>query len=148
MLDNIIRSLKAQWVVCKTISDRRSVLYGIRFSYPLYIVIVFLGTATENPVILLIAALIALGGRLLPLHPLDYVYNAFVPALTGAAKIPGRGSELQVSSMIALLFIFLTITIKVLQIPFNFSVLAILYVLSSVFFIVRFLAGSGPRNRP
>jgi len=132
--------LKAQWIVCRVISDRKSVQYGIRFSYPIYISIVFLGTFLENPYLLSVAALIALFGMKLPMHPFDYVYNHGVAQLIGLNKIPGRGSELQVNSTVALIFTLCAITLILFNVPINYSVLAIIYVLSSIFFLYIFLS--------
>lgn len=127
--------LKEQWLVCGTISDKKSIQYGIRFSYPLYIAIVFLGVVLENPYLLSITLLIAFLGMILPMHPFDYVYNNGVVRLIGTNKIPGRGSELQVNSTVALVFNLCVITLILFSIPINYSVLSIIYVLSSLFFL-------------
>lgn len=137
---NLLRSrLNAQWIACRLISDRKSVQYGIRFSYPLYILIVLLGVLSENPYVLFIAAVIALLGMKLPMHPLDYVYNHGVAKLIGASKIPGRGSELQVNSTVALIFTSVVIALILFNVPINYSILAIVYLLSSIFFLMIFL---------
>jgi len=122
------------------ISDRKSVQYGIRFSYPIYISIVLLGVFLENPYILFVAALIALLGMKLPMHPLDYVYNQAVAKLIGASKIPGRGSELQVNSTVALVFTLVVVSLILFRIQINYSILAILYLLSSIFFLWIFIS--------
>lgn len=132
--------LNAQWIACKLISDRKSVQYGIRFSYPIYISIVLLGVFLENPYILFVAALIALLGMKLPMHPLDYVYNQAVAKLIGASKIPGRGSELQVNSTVALVFTLVVVSLILFRIQINYSILAILYLLSSIFFLWIFIS--------
>ncbi len=131
--------LKSQWIVCRVISGRKSVQYGIRFSYPIYMSIVFIGVLSENPYILLVAALIALFGMIVPMHPFDYVYNHGVAKLIGTNKIPGRGSELQVNSSVAVVFTIFVITLILFKIPINYSVLAIIYILSSIFFLCIFL---------
>lgn len=131
--------LQAQWIACKLVSDRRSVLYGIRFSYPIYISLVLFGVFLKNPYILAVAALIALLGMKLPLHPLDYVYNHGIAKLIGINKIPGRGSELQVNSTMALIFTSVVIALILFRIPLNYSILASLYLLSSIFFLMIFL---------
>lgn len=137
----LLRSrLNAQWIACKLISDRKSVQYGIRFSYPIYISIVLLGVFLENPYILFVAALIALLGMKLPMHPLDYVYNQAVAKLIGASKIPGRGSELQVNSTVALVFTLVVVSLILFRIQINYSILAILYLLSSIFFLWIFIS--------
>ncbi len=131
--------LEAQWIACKLISDKKSVQYGIRFSYPIYIAIVLLGVFLKNPYILLTAATLALLGIKLPMHPLDYVYNHGVIRLISVSKIPGRGSELQVNSTMALVFTSVVIALILFRIPINFSILALLYLLSSIFFLIIFL---------
>jgi hypothetical protein len=131
--------LNAQWIACRAISDRRSVQYGIRFSYPIYLSIVFLGVFSENPYILSLAAIVALFGIILPMHPFDYLYNHGVVKLIGVNKIPGRGSELQVNSIVALVFTVCVIALILFGIPINYTVLGIIYVLSSLFFIGIFL---------
>jgi hypothetical protein len=129
----------SKWLVCSIISDKKSVQYGIRFSYPIYISIVFIGILLENPLILLIAAMIAYLGIKLPLHPFDYIYNFGVTKLIGLHKIPGRGSELQVNSVVAILFNLLVSVFIISEVSINFSALAIIYALSSIFFVCYFL---------
>ncbi len=136
----LLRSqLQAQWIACKLISDKQSVWYGIRFSYPVYISIVLLGIFSQNLYLLLAAALLALLGAKLPMHPLDYVYNQAVAKLIGASIIPGRGSELQVNSIVALVFTLVVIALIIFNVPINYSILATLYLLSSIFFLMIFL---------
>jgi hypothetical protein len=137
----LLRSrLNAQWIACRLISDRKSVQYGIRFSYPIYISIVLLGVLSKNPYILLLTALIALLGMKLPMHPLDYVYNHGVTKLIGTNTIPGRGSELQVNSTVALIFTLVVVSLILFRIQINYSILAILYLLSSIFFLWIFIS--------
>lgn len=139
LLGKLKNRLNEQWIVCKLISGKKSVQYGIRFSYPLYIFIVLIGIFSENPYILLLSALIALLAVLLPMHPFDYVYNRGVAKLIGTNKIPGRGSELQVNSSVAMVFTLLVSALMLFKIPINYSILAILYLLSSVFSLCFFL---------
>ncbi len=131
--------LFSRWVVCKVISDKQSVQYGLYFSYPLYILIVITGIVSVNPYILSLSALIAFLGIKLPMHPFDYLYNLVFPRLIRTNKIPGRGSELQVNSIIAVLFNLLVIGLIIFGISINFGALAIIYTLFSVYFIVKFL---------
>jgi hypothetical protein len=131
--------LNAQWIACRLISDRKSVQYGIRFSYPIYLSIVFLGVFSENIYLVSIASIIALLGSKLPMHPFDYVYNLTIAKFPGINKIPGRGSELQVNSIVALVFTLCVITLIIFRIPINYSMLALIYVLSSIFFLCIFL---------
>jgi hypothetical protein len=141
-MQNLVGKLKdqflAKWVVCKLISDKQSVRYGIRLSYPIYILIVIVGVMLVNPYILSTAALIAFLGIKLPLHPFDYVYN-YAAKLIGINQIPGRGSELQVNSTVALVFNLVVIALIAFGISINFGALAIIYALSSIFFIGIFL---------
>lgn len=123
----------SKWIACSIISDKKSVGYGIRFSYPVYILIVVIGILLRNPYILSVAAVIAFLGIKLPLHPFDYVYNYFA-GLVGAEKIPGRGSELQVTSCIALILNLIVIALLVLGIAINYEVLALTYVLATLLF--------------
>ncbi len=92
-----------------------------------------------NSYILSLTALIALFGVLLPMHPFDYLYNYGVARLIRTKAIPGRGSEVQVSSGVALLFNLVVIASIVYKITLNYEVMAILYVLSSLFFIAILL---------
>ena len=142
-MKNLLGKIKdrffSKWLVCSIISDKKSVQYGIRFSYPIYISIVFIAILLENPLILLIAALIAFLGIKLPLHPFDYIYNFGVTKLIGLHKIPGRGSELQVNSVVAILFNLLVGVFIITEVSINFSALAIIYALSSLFFVCFFL---------
>lgn len=131
--------LKAQWFTCRVLSSRKSAQYGIRFSYPLYILIVALGILLVNPHIVSITALIAFFGVVLPMHPFDYLYNYGVAKLIHTKPIPGRGSELQVNSGVALVFNLGVIASIVYGIKLNYEVMAILYVLSSIFFIAILL---------
>ena len=142
MIKNLLVKLKdrlvTRWVACSVIPDKKSVQYGIYFSYPIYILIVIVGVFWVNPYILSMAALIAFFGIKLPMHPFDYIYNYGVVKLVGTNKVPGRGSELQVNSIIALLFNLIALVLIVFGVSVNFGALAIIYALSSVFFIVIF----------
>lgn len=143
MTKNLLGKLRARffarWVVCKIISDKKSVQYGIYFSYPIYILIVLVGLLWQNPYVLLVAALIAFLGIKLPMHPFDYVYNYVVTKLIRTNTIPGRGTELQVNSTIALIFNLLVVTLIILRVSINYGALAIIYACSSIFFISIFL---------
>jgi hypothetical protein len=130
----------AQWFVCRVTSGKKSAQYGIRFSYPLYILLVSVGVFLINPYILSIGAVIAFFGVILPMHPFDYLYNYVLARFIGANQIPGRGSELQISSSVALLFNLGVITLITYQVPLNYEVMALIYVLSSIFFIVILLS--------
>ncbi|MBL8014665.1 MAG: DUF4395 family protein [Candidatus Doudnabacteria bacterium] len=131
--------LFSKWVACSLISDKRSVEYGVRFSYPVYILIVLAGILLRNPYTLLITAFIAFLGIKLPLHPFDYIYNWGIAQLFGISKIPGRGSELQVNSAVAMLFSLIAVALLALEVSINYGVLAIIYALFSVYFIGVFL---------
>lgn len=142
-MKNLFGKLKdrlfTRWVACRIISDKKSVQYGIYFSYPIYILIVVAGILLGNPYILLTAALIAFFGIKLPMHPFDYVYNYTVAKLIGTSKIPGRGSELQVNSIVALVFNLVVFALITFEISISYGALAIIYALSSIFFIGIFL---------
>lgn len=142
-IKNSLRKLRdrlfTRWVACRTISDKKSVQYGIYFSYPIYILIVVAGILLGNPYILLIAALIAFLGIKLPMHPFDYVYNYTIAKLIRTSKIPGRGSELQVNSIVALVFNFVVFALITFEVSISYGALAIIYALSSIFFIGIFL---------
>lgn len=129
----------AQWFVCRVTSGRKSAQYGIRFSYPLYISIVALGIFLVNPYILSITALIAFIGTILPMHPFDYLYNYGVTNLIGTDQIPARGSELQMNSCVALFFNLGVIVSILYELKINYGVMAFIYVLMSIFFIVFLL---------
>ncbi|MDQ5900789.1 MAG: hypothetical protein QG583_216 [Patescibacteria group bacterium] len=131
--------LMAKWFVCRVTSGRKSALYGIRFSYPGYISLVVLGVILTNPYILSIAALIAFFGVILPMHPFDYIYNYGITQLFRTDQIPGRGSELQINSSVAFLFNFVVIASIIYGLQLNYAVMAIIYVLSSTFFIAVLL---------
>gem|GEM_PF-7122337 len=73
------------------------------------------------------------------MHPFDYIYNYGVTKLIGTEQIPGRGSESQVSSSVALLFNLGVIASIIFEIQLNYGVMALIYVLSSIFFIVILL---------
>jgi hypothetical protein len=142
MIKNLLGKLKdrlfARWVACRIVSDRKSVQYGIRFSYPIYILIVLAGILLKNPYVLVITALIAFFAIKLPMHPFDYIYNGGAK-LIGANKIPGRGSELQVNSSVALVFNLVVVALITLGASINFGVLAGIYAFASIFFIGIFL---------
>jgi len=142
-IKNSLRKLRdrlfTRWVACRIISDKKSVQYGIYFSYPIYILIVVAGILLGNPYILLIAALIAFLGIKLPMHPFDYVYNYTIAKLIRTSKIPGRGSELQVNSIVALVFNFVVFALITFEVSISYGALAIIYALSSIFFIGIFL---------
>lgn len=131
--------LLAKWIACSIISDKKSVLYGIKFSYPAYIMLVFSGVVLESRFMLIIAALIALLAIKLPLHPFDYVYNYAVTKLIGSKEIPGRGSELQVNSIVAMIFNSVVFALITFEVSINYGALAIIYTLSSIFVISIFL---------
>ncbi len=139
LLKITLNRLIAQWFTCRVLSSRKSAQYGIRFSYPVYISIVCLGIFLVNPYIVSIAALIAFFGVVLPMHPFDYLYNYGVVKLIHTNPIPGRGSELQISSGVALLFNLGVIASILYGIKLNYEVMALLYVLTSVFFITILL---------
>ena len=129
----------ALWFTCRVTSSRKSAQYGIRFSYPLYITLVALGTFLVNPYILSVTTVIAFLGLVLPMHPFDYIYNYVVTKLIGSNKIPGRGTESQVSSSLALLFNIAVIASILLEIRLNYDVMVLIYVLVSIFFIAVLL---------
>lgn len=128
-------SLNTNWFACKITSGRKSALYGIRFSYPLFISLVTAGIFLENPYLLLATALIALFGVILPMHPFDYVYNYVLTKLIKTQPIPGRGSEMHVSSGVALLFNLFVIAALLFKFQLNYAVMSLVYVLISVFFV-------------
>lgn len=132
-------SLIRRWVVCSLISDKKSARYGAYFSYPIFILIVTSGILLRNQYILSISAFIAFLGIKLPMHPFDYLYNFTIAKLHRLNRIPGRGSELQVNSIIALVFSLVVLILISLGISINYEVLAILYTVSSMFFISIFL---------
>ena len=138
-LNIALNRLKSQWIICRIISGRKSAQYGIRFSYPLYISIVALGIFFVNPYLLSIAALIAFFGIILPMHPFDYLYNYGVTKLFGTDRITGRGSELQVNSIVALIFNLGVITSIIYDAQLNYEVMALIYVMISIFFIAILL---------
>ncbi len=138
--------LQKQWIACRLVSDRKSVQYGIRFSYPLFIAIVLISIFLENPFILLFAALIAFFGMKLPLHPFDYVYSYGIAKLIGVNKIPGRGSELQVNSIVALIFTLFVSVLILFRVPINYSMLAIIYLVSNIFILGMFLIKKDSRK--
>lgn len=131
--------LAARWFACRVTSGRKSAQYGMRFSYPLYISVVTLGILFQNPYILSFTALIAFLGIILPMHPFDYLYNYAVTKLTGFGRIPGRGSELQISSSMALTFNLFVVVSIVYGFQLNYVIMALIYVASSIFFIAVLL---------
>lgn len=133
----VLRNKLVQLYTCKVISGRQSALYGIRFSYPLYILLVTTGIVFEIILILLVAAFIALAGIFLPIHPFDYLYNTFFPRIFKTSKILGRGNELQVNSTISLAFSLLVTLLIVSEVNLNFKLMAFIYVACSIFFIVK-----------
>lgn len=143
MIKNTLKKLQdglvTRWISCGIVSDKKSVQYGIYFSYPIYILIVFAGILLENQFIILVDLLIAFLGIKLPLHPFDYVYNYTFAKLIGTKKIPGRGSELQVNSIVAFIFNLIVFALIISGITINFGALAIIYALVSLIFIVIFL---------
>lgn len=139
MLKEVKEQLIARWFVCRVTSGRKSAKYGIRFSYPLYISLVTVGLLLINPYIISITALIAFFGVVLPMHPFDYIYNYVVTKLIGTNRIPGRGSELQVNSSVALVFNLGVIASIIYGVQLNYVVMSLIYVLSSLFFIAILL---------
>lgn len=125
----------ARWFACRITSGWQSARYGLRFSYPIYICLVTSGILLVNPAILSITAFVAFLGIVLPMHPFDYVYNYTVPRLPGVNKIPGRGTEMQVTSLVAFIFNILAIVSIILDFQLNYPLMAIIYIASSVFFI-------------
>ena len=128
--------MMTRWFVCRVTSGRKSAQYGIPFSYPLYISFISVSILLENPYMLSVTALIALLGVILPMHPFDYVYHLAVAVIPGRVDpIPGRGSELDVSSAVALLFSVAVILAIMSGIPLSYAVMPLVYVLFSVLFI-------------
>lgn len=139
LLQTAGNQLKANWFVCRVTSGRKSAQYGLRFSYPLYIAMVTIGILLENPYLLALTALIAFCGVILPMHPFDYLYNYVVAKLIGTTQIPGRGSELQVNSSVALFFNLGVIALVLYEVNLHYGVLALIYIVSSIFFIAILL---------
>lgn len=131
--------LFSKWIACRLVSDHMSVRYGLRFSYPISILFVTFGILTQSQFVLIFTAIIAFLGIILPLHPFDYVYNYAIATGFGKEKIPGRGSELQVSSSISVLFHLIVLGLLVGNVPINYLLLASIYLMSSSFFIVVLL---------
>jgi len=138
-MKTIKNRLMSKWFVCRVTSGRKSAQYGIRFSYPVYILLVVLGVIFVNPYILSITALIALLGIILPMHPFDYIYNFGITQFFRTDQIPGRGSELQINSSVAFLFNFGVIASIIYGLQLNYAVMALIFVLSSTFFIALLL---------
>lgn len=128
--------VSARWFVCRITSGRKSAKYGVLFSYPLFISLVAFGVFQANHFILFIAAAVAIFGVILPMHPFDYIYNYGVARVIGTERIPGRGSELQMSSSAAFAFILFAIVSIIFEMQLNYTIMAFIYVLSSVFFIL------------
>lgn len=138
-MKSVKNNLITKWFACRVTSGRKSAKYGMRFSYPLFILLVALGIYLVNPFLLSITAFIAFLGVILPMHPFDYIYNFVVSKLISTEKIPGRGSELQVSSAVTLFVILGVITSITYSFQLHYGVLALIYVISSIFFIVFLL---------
>ncbi len=62
-----------KWIACGIVSDKKSVQYGLYFSYPIFILTVVSGILLENPFILLFAAFLSFLAIKLPIHPFDYI---------------------------------------------------------------------------
>lgn len=67
--------------------------YGIRFAYLGCATVVAIGLALKSIPVLGIAMLIAFLAVVLPHHPFDYLYNAFVYRLLQKPKAPIRTSQ-------------------------------------------------------
>jgi hypothetical protein len=78
---------------------------GIRFAYALCAVLFGLGLAFSEKTTLLIAAVVALLGALLPRHPFDYAYNYGVRHLFGNPAIPQRTNQSRFACGIASLWL-------------------------------------------
>jgi CDP-diglyceride synthetase len=139
MLEIVKDQLMANWLVCRLTPSRKSAQYGIRFSYPFYISMVAIGIILINPYILSITALIAFFGVMLPMHPFDYLYNYGLTKLINTDKIPSRGSELQVNSGVSLVFNLGVIASIIYKFQLNYELMALIYIVSSIFFIVILL---------
>ncbi len=143
MIKNLLGKLRnrlfARWIVCRLVPDKKSVQYGIYFSYPVYLLMVLSGILLQNPFVLLLTALIAFFAIKLPIHPFDYIYNFFIVKLIRTKAIPGRGSELQFNSIVAVVFSLVVFAFITFSIPINYAALAIIYTLANVFFISLFL---------
>lgn len=135
MLSDVRNRWMAKWFVCRLTSGRKSAQYGVRFSYPLYIPFIALGIFLENPYLLSLAAIIAFLGIILPMHPFDYIYNYGVAKLIKTPQIPGRGSELQMNSIMSLVFTLSVATLIISGVQLNYTVMALIYVSISSFFI-------------
>ncbi|HRI05799.1 MAG TPA: hypothetical protein PLV59_02535 [Candidatus Dojkabacteria bacterium] len=135
-MQNILNKLLGRWFACRVTSGRQSALYGMRFSYPLYILIVVIGVLTTNVYIIIVTSIIALMGVLLPMHPFDYIYNAIAKYIPKLDRINGRGTEMQVTSVFALLFNIIVIAMLLSEIKINYTVLASIYTLASFSSIV------------
>lgn len=136
MLQEVKNRLLTKWFVCRITSGRKSAQYGIRFSYPLYIFLVSLGLFLLNPYILLLTTLVALLGVMLPMHPFDYIYNFVITKFSKNRRIPGRGSELQINSVVAFMFNLIVVSLIIYGINLNYYVMAFIYIIFSIFFIV------------
>lgn len=136
----------ARLFACRVVSGKKSVQYGVRLSYPIQISLIAMGVLMVNPYILTFMALISFLSLFLPMHPFDYLYNIVISKLIGTHKIPGRGSELPVSSSITLLFILTVIAMMHYGAMVNYQLIAILYIVSSVFFIIIQLSSKGSHS--
>jgi len=86
--------------------------YGIRFAYALCTTMVAVGLVLNNLPLLIIAAVVAFGGTVLPYHPFDYLYNYGVRHLFKKSRIPRRTSQAKFACAIA--FVWLTFIISFL----------------------------------
>lgn len=80
------------------------------------------------------------------MHPFDYAYNYGLTKLIGTDRLPGRGTEQQVSSAVALLFNLVVIASIIFGVKLNYAIMALIYVVASIFFIKIQIAGNEKKN--
>lgn len=109
---------------------------GNRFAYQLCTLLFTTGLVLTSIPILLIAAVIAFMGIILPYHPFDYLYNYSVRYWLKRPKLPTRSAQARFACGIA------STTLTVIVILFHASLFIWGYMLGGMLFVVAVLVST------
>ncbi|WMI64890.1 DUF4395 family protein [Aestuariibaculum sp. YM273] len=104
-----INRLKAQGYLNQSDQEICELAFGNRFAFITCSILVGLGVATANILILSTMTLIAFLGIVLPYHPFDYIYNYWIRNLLNKPRLPQRSQQLKFACIIATIWLSTTV---------------------------------------
>jgi len=104
-----IKLLRAQGYCNQSDAEISGLAFGNRFAYIVCTSVVAVGVATAHIPTLAVMMVVALGGVVLPYHPVDYIYNHVLRGMLNKPELPPRSKQLKFACIIATLWLGATI---------------------------------------